>query len=124
MINRYLKCTQHNGSREDNSTLLKDMVIHCYSQPNVFTPVYFYSTKIISTTLKIIFYLTEIKISFAKADPAPARRARAPCLNFFYGCIFGNFDFITRINFIVINMQCLQYVFYSLFSLQKHRVSV
>ena len=28
----------------------------------------------------------------------------------------------TQFNFIVINMQCLQYVFYSLFSLQKHRV--
>ena len=35
------------------------------------------------------------------------RRARALMFKIFYGCIFGNFDFITRINFIVINMQCL-----------------
>ena len=47
-----------------------------------------------------------------------------PCLKFFHGCIFGNFDFIICINFIVINMQCLQYVFYSLISLQKDRVYV
>ena len=37
---------------------------------------------------------------------------------------FWKIDSITRINFIVINMQCLQYVFYSLLSLQKHRVCV
>ena len=49
---------------------------------------------------------------------------RAPPFENFYGCIFENFDSITRINFIVINMQCLQYVFYSLLSLQKHRVCV
>ena len=35
-----------------------------------------------------------------------------------------NFDSITRINSIVINMQYTQYVFYSLLSLQKHRVCV
>ena len=59
-----------------------------------------------------------------KADPAPAHRARAPLFENFKGCIFENFESITRINFIVINMQCLQYVFYSLISLQKHRVCV
>ena len=37
--------------------------------------------------------------------------ARLPVL-IFYGWIFGNFDSITRINFIVINMHCLQYAFY------------
>ena len=46
------------------------------------------------------------------ADPAPAH------------CIFENFDSITHINFIVINTQCLQYVFYSLLLLQKHRICV
>ena len=35
-----------------------------------------------------------------------------------------NFDIITRINFIAINTKCLQYLFYSLLSLQKHRVCV
>ena len=46
----------------------------------------------------------------------------APLFEIFYGCIFGKLDSITRINFIVINMQCLQYVFYSLLPIQKHRV--
>ena len=36
-----------------------------------------------------------------------------PCLKFF-GCVFENFDSVTRINSIVINMQYLQYVFYSI----------
>ena len=47
---------------------------------------------------------------------APGARTLSEC---FYGCIIE-----TRINFILINMQCLQYVFYSLLSLQKHRVCV
>ena len=48
------------------------------------------------------------------------RTGRAPpCPNVFKGVFLK-----TRINFIVINMQCLQYVFYSLLSLQKHRVCV
>ena len=50
------------------------------------------------------------------------RRVHTPLFEFFNGCIFGNFYSITRINFFVIAMQCLQYVFYSLLSLQKHRV--
>ena len=50
----------------------------------------------------------------AKADQAPAHRACAP--------LFENVDSITCINFIVINMQCLQHVFHSLRALQKHRV--
>ena len=58
----------------------------------------------------------------SKADPAPA--APPPPFKIFFGGGFGNFDFITRINFIVINMQCLQYVFYSLLLLQKQRVCV
>ena len=59
-----------------------------------------------------------------KADPAPAHRARAPLFENFSWCIFEIFDSKTRINFIVINMQCLQYVLYSLRSLQKHRICV
>ena len=61
----------------------------------------------------------------AKVDPASAHRMHAPPFEIFKGCtgIFENFNFITHINFIVINIQCLQYVFYSLLSLQKHRVS-
>ena len=39
-------------------------------------------------------------------------------------CMFEKFDSITRIKSFVINMQCFQYVLYSLFSLQKHRVCV
>ena len=59
------------------------------------------------------------------ADPAPfAGRAPPPLFDIFYGCIFGNFDSLTSINLIVINMQCLQYVFNSLLSLQEHRVCV
>ena len=42
----------------------------------------------------------------------------------FFKVFFFKFDCITRINLIVINMQCLQSVFFSLLSLQKHRVSV
>ena len=39
-------------------------------------------------------------------------------------CMFEKFDSITRIKSFVLNMQCFQYVLYSLFSLQKHRVCV
>ena len=56
---------------------------------------------------------------FKGGSSAGAPGAR-PLSEIFYWCIFKNFDFITRI----INMQCLQYVFYSLLSLQKHRVCV
>ena len=59
-----------------------------------------------------------------KAHPVPEHRARAPLFDNFYGCIFENFDSKTRINFIVSSMQCLQNLFYSLLSLQKHRVCV
>ena len=53
-------------------------------------------------------------------------RTRCPpsLFEIFLGCVFVHFYAITRINFIVINMQCLQYVFYSLLSLQKHRICV
>ena len=54
-----------------------------------------------------------------KADPAPAHRARAPLFEHFKGCIFENFESITRKNFVVINMQCEQYVLYSQFLLKK-----
>ena len=61
--------------------------------------------------------LTVVQFSFlflfevhSKADPAPAHRARAPLCENFQGCIFESFASITRINFIVISMQCLQYV--------------
>ena len=40
------------------------------------------------------------------------------------GCGFETVDCITRINLIVVNMQCLQYVFHSLLSLRKDRVYV
>ena len=61
----------------------------------------------------------------SKADPAPAHLAHAPCtcLKFFKD-IIENLDNITRINFILINMQRLQCVFYSLLSLIKHSVCV
>ena len=59
---------------------------------------------------------------YAKVDPAPAYRARAPPFEIFYRFIFENFKCRTRINFIVINMQCLRCVFYSLISLQKYMV--
>ena len=61
-----------------------------------------------------------MKVYTSKADPAPAHRARAPPFEIFYGCIFGNFDSMTRTNLIVINIQCLQCVFYSVLSIQKH----
>ena len=38
--------------------------------------------------------------------------------------LFFNFDCVTRIYFIVVDKQCLQYVFYSIFSLKQHRVCV
>ena len=60
----------------------------------------------------------------SKADPELAHWASAPLLENFKGCIFENYESITRTNFIEINMQCLQYLFYSLLSLQKHRVCV
>ena len=40
----------------------------------------------------------------------------------FFKGFFFKFNCITSINLIVINKQCLQCVFYSLLSLQKHRV--
>ena len=57
--------------------------------------------------------------AYTKADPTPACRARTPMFEIFCGSNFGTFDSITCINFIVINRQCLQYVFYSLPSPQK-----
>ena len=58
----------------------------------------------------------------AKVDPAPAHQARAPLFEIFKGLILKILDCRTRIDFILINMQCLQCVFCSLFSLQKQRV--
>ena len=78
-------------------------------------------------TIRCYFLLSSVSLFVrvpAKADPAPVRRARAPLFEIFYWCIFGNFNSLLSINFIVINMQCLQYVFYSLLSLQEHRVCV
>ena len=49
--------------------------------------------------------LVEDLAGTTKADPAPAHRARAPLFEHFKGCIFENFESITRKNFIVINMQ-------------------
>ena len=40
-----------------------------------------------------------------EADPAPAHRAPPPPFEIFKGFFWENFDSITRINFIVINMQ-------------------
>ena len=65
------------------------------------------------------------------AHPGPAHRTRIPHphphptpLFEKKGCGFENVDCITRINLIVVNMQCLQYVFHSLLSLHKDRVYV
>ena len=52
----------------------------------------------------------------SKADPDPAHRAPPP------PSLFENFQ--GRIKFIVTNKQCKQGAFYSLLSLQKHRVCV
>ena len=52
------------------------------------------------------YYYAVLSFTKPKADPVWN----------FYGCIIGNFDFIICINYFVINMQCLQYVFYSLLS--------
>ena len=63
----------------------------------------------------------DLPIIRSNADPAPAHRACMPLFENFKGVLLKMFEnSITRINFIVINMQCLQYVFYSLLSLQKH----
>ena len=51
------------------------------------------------------------------------RRARAFCFKIFKD-LFWNLDSITRNIFIVINIQYLQRVFYSLLSLIKHRICV
>lgn len=64
-------------------------------------------------------YFTSVKVT--KADPAPAHRARAP-----YWDIFKRVYFFLKFNcrtLIVINMQLLLCVFYSLLSL-KNRVCV
>ena len=58
-----------------------------------------------------------------KADPAPAHQARAPWLKICKNLFLKIVDCRTRKNF-VINMQCLQCVFYSLLLLQKHRVKI
>ena len=64
----------------------------------------------------------------AEADPGPAHRACGTPFEKFVRIVFVNFGFvnfhcITGIyTLIVVNMHCLQYVFYSLFSLLKHRV--
>ena len=58
-----------------------------------------------------------------KADPAPAHQARAPWLKICKNLFLKIVDCRTRKNS-VINMQCLQCVFYSLLLLQKHRVCI
>ena len=59
----------------------------------------------------------------SKANPVPAHRARAPLFEIFKRFIFEYFDSIILINFIVINMQCLQCVF-SYFLLYSHQKSI
>ena len=48
-----------------------------------------------------------------KADPGPARRARVPRLKK-KGLVFVNFHCIYANTLILVNMSCLQYVYYSL----------
>ena len=50
-----------------------------------------------------------------KADPGPARRAPPPTpTRLKKGLVFVNFHCIYANTLILINMQCLQYVYYSL----------
>ena len=58
-------------------------------------------------TALLVYFMMTIWQEWTKADPAPACWACAPLFENFYGCIFGNFDFITHINLIVINIQCI-----------------
>ena len=51
----------------------------------------------------------------SKADPGPAHLKRAPQFEKI-GFVFVNFNSVTRINLILVNMQCLQYVLISLLS--------
>ena len=60
----------------------------------------------------------------AKGGSSTGAPGVRPLFEICKGFNFENFDCRTRINFIVIKMQCLQCVFYSLLSLQKHRVCV
>ena len=72
--------------------------------------------------IALLFYFSGFIFGIFKGgSSAGAPGARPPVWNIFF---FENFDRRTRINFIVINMQCLQRVFYSHLSLQKHRVCV
>ena len=59
----------------------------------------------------------------SKADPGPAHLKRAPRFEK-KGVVFLNFNSVIRINLIVVNMHCLQYVLYSLFSLREGMVYV
>ena len=59
----------------------------------------------------------------SKADPGPAHLERAPRFEK-KGVVFLNFNSVIRINLIVVNMHCLQYVLYSLFSLREGMVYV
>ena len=66
-------------------------------------PNYVVLDKISPSNIRLDYVLVS-RQPLTKADPALAHRARAPFENF-EGCIFENFESITRINFIVINMQ-------------------
>ena len=80
----------------------------------------------VTNTNRLQYYNSIFTIwpTMPKADPAPAHRARASLYENVSGIIFEKFDCRTRINFIVITMQCLQCIFYFLLSLQKHKVCV
>ena len=58
-------------------------------------------------------------IHSSKADPAPVRWACGPCLN-----ILENLYCITHINLILINIHCVQCVFFILFSHYKSIIFV
>ena len=72
------------------------------------------SPHVLATPLR--FPLDTVTIVYPKADPAPAHRVWK-----FKGFIFENFETIICINFIVINIQCLQSL---LDHPKKHRICV
>ena len=59
-----------------------------------------------------------------KADPEQAGQARTPCFENVLGFVFVNLTVKHAYNLNLVNIQCLQYVYYSLLLVQKHKVCV